>query len=218
MKKRKIKFNPRLLRIFILSLAFLSLIYSNHYVQTESAKLKHIFPTSVPTATPIPIPTPTTIQVLPADNSDPWGVSKQISEYTWTTKVGQDARMATPQEILTALNNYRARFFAQPLTWDEKLAQYAQSRADYFNSKNDLDSHAGFNDFLTNQDGFSKLGYGRVGENSSLGYRLLGVHIIEWIYAGDKPHDDNQKDKDWDHVGIGVSGTATDLIFATSRF
>jgi len=56
-----------------------------------------------------------------------------------------------------------------------------------------------------------------LGENISYGYRLEGVHLIEWMYAGDKPHDDNQLDSKWDHVGIGVKETATCIIFATAR-
>jgi uncharacterized protein YkwD len=64
-----------------------------------------------------------------------------------------------------------------------------------------------------NNDGFGKLGFSSLGENSSYGYLLEGVHLIEWVYAGDAPHDNNQLNSEWSHVGIGVNGTATDLIF-----
>lgn len=146
-----------------------------------------------------------------------WGTSKQLSEHTWTIKVGQDTKNGSAQEILTALNNYRQRHGKGTLSWNDALANYAKERASYFASRGDLDSHAGFSDFVKNQDGFTKLGFFALGENSSLGYSLEAVHLIEWVYAGDKPHDDNQLNSDWTHVGIGVSGTATNLIFGGKK-
>jgi uncharacterized protein YkwD len=98
------------------------------------------------------------------------------------------------------------------------LGNYAQERAKYLNSIKTVDKHVGFNDFLENQDGFNKLGFNLLGENISYGYRLNGVHTIEWMYAGDKPHNDNQLNNRWDHVGIGVDGLATCLIFGTGKF
>ncbi len=155
---------------------------------------------------------------LKPTDSEPWGVSKQIGEYTWTIKVGEDEKIATPKEILEALNEYRKVQGSQILTWDEKLANYAQERSVYLNKIKSVDQHEGFNDFLKNQDGFNKLGFTALGENISYGYKLNGVHIIEWMYAGDKPHDDNQLNNRWDHVGIGVDGLATCLIFGTGKF
>jgi uncharacterized protein YkwD len=167
-----------------------------------------------PTDTPMPLsPAPTTNNT---DNT-PWGVAKQIDTDTWTMKIGQDNRMATPQEILDALNNYRQRYGRGQLAWDQKLIDYANSRASYFTSLNKLDSHAGFLDYVHNQDGFHKLGFASLGENSSIGYTLEGVHLIEWVYAGDKPHNDNQLNPQWQYVGIGVNGSATDLIFAANK-
>ncbi len=153
----------------------------------------------------------------PTPDDEPWGVSKQISEHSWTMKVASDPNMATPSEILTALNTYRTKHGSQPLTMDPKLAAYAQSRTDYFDSIRNTDEHKGFNDFLENQDGFNKLGFTWLGENTSIGYQMTGTHLIEWIYAGDQPHDDNQLDNKWAYVGIGVKGTATCLIFGTGK-
>ena len=164
-------------------------------------------------------PTKTIKKVLPTKvgNTAPWGVAQQVGEYTWTMKVGQDPTMATPREILEALNIYRVRRGSQQLTWNENLAAFAQSRADFINSSGTTDEHKGFQDYLDNQDGFNKLGFSWLGENISIGYRMNGVHLIEWIYAGDKPHDDNQVNNRWNYVGIGVRGTATALIFGTGK-
>lgn len=165
-----------------------------------------------PTVTPKKKVTP-----VPTIDSEPWGVAKQIDEVTWTMKVGQDEKMATPQEILTALNAYRQRYGSQILNWDKNLGEYAQSRANYLNSIKNVDKHEGFNNYLQNENGFDKLGFTMLGENISYGYKLNGVHTIEWMYAGDKPHNDNQLDNRWNFVGIGVDGLATCLIFGTGK-
>lgn len=146
-------------------------------------------------------------------NLDEWGKAKQISEHGWTINVGYDAKMATAQEILTALNFYRQKHGLNSLNWDDRLANYASQRARYFTQIGNLDEHAGFSEFVKNEENVRSLGFWGLGENSSFGYRLEGVHLIEWIYAGDQPHNDNQLSSDWTHVGIGVDGYQTDLIF-----
>lgn len=114
-----------------------------------------------------------------SDDGEPWGVSRQIGEHTWTMKIGEDPMMATPREILEALNEYRRVKGSQILTWDQKLADYAQERAVYLDGKKNVDQHQGFNAFLKEEDGFNKLGFTMLGENISYGYRLNGTHIIE---------------------------------------
>lgn len=169
------------------------------------------------------IPKPTEIKLKPilkptkVGDTSPWGVAKQVDETTWTMKIKDDIRMGTPIEILEALNEYRVRRGSQRLTWNEKLAEYAQSRAVYLNKIKNVDGHKGFQNFLDNENGFEKLGFTWLGENISFGYKMEGVHLIEWIYAGDKPHDDNQVNNRWNYVGIGVDGTATALIFGTGK-
>ncbi len=165
-----------------------------------------------------PTSSQTNLAPRPTDDSAPWGQAVQIDEHTWTMKVQNDDRMSTADELFTALNDYRRSKGVSVLTWDQKLADYANSRAKYFTSIKKTDGHAGFNDFLTNQDGFNKLGFTQLGENTSYGYRMLGVHLIEWIYAGDEPHDQNQRNSIWSHVGIGIDGLSTCLIFATGKF
>lgn len=174
--------------------------------------------TPTPTLIPTPIPTSRPNQNNSIGNTAPWGVAVQIGEHTWTIKVGEDSVIATADEILKAINDYRQKFGSQKLTLDSKLTNYAQSRADFFNSVGKLDSHTGFVNFLENEDGFNKLGFSQLGENSSIGYKLNGVHLIEWIYAADDAHNKNQLNVDWDHVGIGVKGTANCLIFGTGKF
>jgi uncharacterized protein YkwD len=149
--------------------------------------------------------------------SEAWGVAKQIDEHTWTMQVGDDEQMASPQEILNALNAYRQQHGSGSLIWDVNLTNYANERAKFFVATGTLDGHAGFSEYVNNQDGFTKLGFASLGENSSFGYRLSGVHLIEWVYAGDVPHNTNQLNSKWKYVGIGVNENATDLVFGGEK-
>lgn len=176
-------------------------------------------PSSLPLShNPLPTTTPASKIIIPkpAPDSDPWGVAIKIGEHTYKIKVQNDAVMGTPDEILQALNTLRARNNVQLLKKDDRLCLYTQSRAEYQNSLGKTDTHAGFTDFLENQDGFQKMGYAKVGENSSYGYILSGVHIIEFVYMQSPDHNKNQLDPAWDHACAGTSGLATNLIFATS--
>jgi uncharacterized protein YkwD len=214
-------FLPIVISRYIISSTPEQTIEENPYFIDQTKKVTStVIPTKVeniPTIIPESNPVIENKESQPIDDGQPWGVSQQISEHTWVIKVGQDSQMATPQQILTALNDYRIKHGSQPLAWDETLSNYANSRADFFFTNKKLDSHQGFSDFLNNDNGFEKLGFTALGENASLGYRLTGTHLIEWVYAGDEPHDKNQLDNRWSNVGIGVVDTATCLIFATGK-
>ncbi len=166
------------------------------------------------TITPSSAPTPTGQQSSEAQDHDKYSRSRQIGEYTWTIDVPEDDRAGTADEIFQALNSYRQKNGKTSLQLSEKLSEYASSRAQLFADKEKTDSHEGFLDFINSQDGFTKLGFMKIGENSSYGYKVSGTKLIEDVYAGDRPHDMNQLHSDWTHVGIGVSGMATNLIFA----
>ena len=167
------------------------------------------------------VPSPEIIQLNTNNNFisplEEWGKAQQLSEHTWTMKIGFDSKMATPNEIFEALNSYRQKHGRNSLNWDDRLANYAAERTKYFTQIGNLDEHVGFNEFTKDENNVRGLGFWWLGENSSFGYRLEGIHLIEWIYAGDQPHDDNQLNTDWTHVGIGVDGYQTDIIFAAHQ-
>ena len=198
----------------IIILVVVLVIGQNQNKKQQKLNWEFVLPTTISTPTSIPNKNKT---VTNTDNGEPWGVAKQVDEHTWSMKVGEDPTMATSNEILIALNNYRDKNGSQKLILDSKLTDYAQTRANFFNSNKALDGHNGFNDFLDNQDGFNKLGFNWLGENASYGYKLNGVHLIEWVYGGDEPHDKNQLDTKWDHVGIGIKNTSTCIIFGTGK-
>lgn len=183
-------------------------------VELNTSKLLTVTPFQKPTITPQVKRKTTTTK---APTQEEWGVAKEISEGTYTIRVGSDAAMGNPQEVLSALNAYRNTSGRSTLSWDDKLASYAQSRADHMNSIQTTDKHEGFNRFLEQEDGFNKLGFYRLGENSYYGGPLNGTHVIEWVFAKSPGHDANQKDPDWTHVGIGVTNSTINLIFGGSK-
>lgn len=236
-KNNKIKQRSQSLIWFsILILAFFA---GFAYTQLQTAKisshpfikinLPHITVRPLPTPTIIvkkklirgintisPTPYPKIVKKVVPDTAN-WGVAQKIGEHTYTIKLGSDERMGTPNEILSALNIYRQTQGKGTLQWDDKLGNYAQQRANTFKSISTTDEHKGLNDFLDHEDGFVKLGYNRIGENSYYGEPLFGVHVIEWLFASSAEHNANQLDGDWNYAGIGVTDSSVDVIFGGGR-
>ena len=176
-------------------------------------------PTSIPLPTlqPTKVPTPVDPYANDPDLKDAaWGEAVQVSETGYRMKVGFDSVMGTAQETFQALNLYRYTKGKSNLTWDDRLAKYALERATYV-CKNGSDGHAGFSDYVENQKGYKTLGFYQLGENMSTKMRFTATHLIEWMYAADKPHDDNQLDNSWTHVGIGIDQVSSVLIFGKHK-
>lgn len=143
----------------------------------------------------------------------PPGDIQKIGEHTYTMQFIPDAQMASAMEIFQALNLYRQKNSVSSLIWDTSLISYATSRADFYSSVGKLDDHAGFIDYVNNHNGFSQLGFNKLGENAAIAGPLSATHLIEKVYAGDPEHNANQLNVSWTHIGIGVHGTFTDIIF-----
>jgi len=207
--------------ILITILSFFATLFSIPLQVEEVAQTYTKINTSK-SALPTPIGIAPTIHkknttTQPIDDGEPWGVAKKIGDHTYTIKLGSDERMGTPREIYEALNIYRNQNGSGYLEWNDALSQYAQIRANHFQQIQKTDAHAGLNTYLNNEEGFNKLGFNQVGENSYFGDSLLGVHVIEWLFASSVEHDANQLDKSWSHVGIGVTNSSVNLIFGGSK-
>lgn len=189
-----------------------------HYPTPTATTPPTIAPTKKPTAKrPTVVREKTTTNQTTEDYLGPdveWGKAIKKADGSYTMKIQLDKQMATPNEIYQALNSYRQSKGKGNLAWDDRLAGYATERADH-TCKNGIDNHAGFKDFLSNQDGFNKLGFGHLGENMG-NMRLSGVHLIEWMYSQSPGHDANQLG-DWSHVGIGVVGDCDVLVFGGQK-
>lgn len=119
-------------------------------------------------------------------------------------------------QLLSALNAYRQKKGKSSLSWDDTLAEFAQGRAEQFDREGKMDNHAGFHD-LVNNDGFNRMGFMSLAENSSFGDTRDPVFIIETLYGQSSGHDANQLNGEYTHVGIGASGKATDFLFGGKK-
>lgn len=171
-------------------------------------------PTTKPTSTPTPTLKPTTKPL-----STPTYAATQIGDHTFTiTGIPKASSMPSVSEVLTALNNYRAKRGVPTLAADSNLMSYAQSRASLYKQLGRTDTHAAFLDFIQNQNGFAKLGFNALGENSSyLTYPVGAQVLIESLFGADAQHDQNQLNTKWSHVGIGIDGLGVDLVFGGSK-
>ncbi len=177
---------------------------------------------ATPSATFTPHPS---ININKPKNASPTAIIKRIKPPTATptqpVTVVQESSVSITQQpasvpsattVLQALNAYRQKKGIGPLTLDTKLQEFARSRAEHFASTGSMDNHAGFQSMM-NDDGFAKMGFNALGENSSFGPFGSEENLIEHIYAGHAPHDENQLKSEWTHVGIGIKDDATDLVF-----
>lgn len=157
----------------------------------------------LPEVTNTPTPTPT--KASKPKTGEAMGVTKEKEA---------DEEDTPSSRIFSALNNYRKQKGVGQLSWNNSLADFAKKRAETFASTGALDGHAGFNEYFNGN--MQAMGFSGVGENSSFGHKVDAVFIIESVFAGDAPHENNQLNPSWNQVGIGVSGTAVDIIFAKS--
>ncbi len=205
----------------ILAVLLLGFIFKNQFLSISSPKnpvnvLKNdsiTIAVSSPTLTPSPpVITPTTqqnyVQPSPVSNNTNWGKVNQTGNGEYSSNFNSDSRMATPQEIAVAVNNYRQANGMSTLNWDDGLAAWAQSRAQYYVGY-DLDDHAGF--LQQAPDKSKQLGFSAFGEDGGKGGALLAVHLIEWTYAQDTPHRE-QILGNYSHIGVGVA-TNNNVVF-----
>ncbi len=129
--------------------------------------------------------------------------------------VSDNSTNITPLNVLTALNNYRQQNGKPSLILDHKLHEYAQTRSDYFLSQGKMDNHQAFNQFMDN-NGFSIVKFNSLAENSSAGFTGTSQELIEQLYGKSSGHNNNQLSTKYTHVGIGVSGQFTDIVFGGS--
>src|SRR5579871_3407674 len=63
----------------------------------------------------------------------PYGQATKIGNHTYELQLPPDDRMATPEEIFAALNDFRRKNGIGSVSWNDRLSSYAQSRADLYN-------------------------------------------------------------------------------------
>lgn len=150
--------------------------------------------------------------IAPKDTT-PWGTTIKIGDHEYRTYVGEDTKMGTSDEILTALNLYRKNHGVGSVRWDENICKFAQQRATAQNNAKNLDGHKGFEDFLSKEANWRWLDVKAAGENASYGYVLSGTHLIEWVFDSDTEHRNNQLNPSWNLACPAVNGVTVDIVF-----
>ena len=160
---------------------------------------------------------PSTDLEKPSPLPSPSVVPKVYAERKTTDAVkGVQSSGFSKSQVLEALNTYRSKNGVGSLELDNKLQDYAQGRADYLRSLGRLDKHFGHKEFMKN-NGFERLGFGAVAENQSWNYKGGAQGLIESFYAKSPGHNKNQLSSEYSHVGIGISGAFTNLVFGGKK-
>lgn len=176
-------------------------------------------PPPTPTKRIIPKPTPTLVPAMQSEGTNPSQYTAQkVNDVTWrVSNIQNDDKMANKYEVFNALNAYRTEHGLSFLSWDTKLADFAQGRADTFAKNGSLDAHAGFTNYMNN-GGFDASGFNGLGENSAfIAGPMNGDKIIRSIFGADPSHDGNQLNPSWTHAGIGVNGNAINVNFGKNK-
>lgn len=185
-------------------------------------ELKIEVPTPKPAKTPRPSSTPRPSKTpKPTAVSTPNPTKSPIPKISTTQKPSATTAPATTginqQTIINALNIYRQKNNVSSLSLDPKLQTFAQNRADSLKASGKLDNHAGFTHYIKNQDGFNKLGFNALAENQSWNFKGTATGLIEQLYGKSTGHNKNQLNPTYTHVGIGVSGVYTNLVFGGKK-
>lgn len=160
-----------------------------------------------------PIPTPTPTEKV---KEEKLATSLSPEPKKEEEKLENTSQSATQQQLFHSLNTYRQKKGKSSLSWDGKLGGFAQSRADQFARDDKMDGHAGFKAMFDN-NGYQRMGFLKMGENSSMSDNTDSTYIIESLYAGSAAHEDNQLNDSYTHVGVGVSGKFTNLVFGGKK-
>ncbi|MEI7653172.1 MAG: hypothetical protein WCJ70_02750 [bacterium] len=179
-------------------------------LEISNSKLGRSIPSLSPTVSlhTVLLPTPTI----------PWGTTEKIAEHTYRTYVGEDPVMSTEEEFVIALNKYRALHSVQELFVGSDLCTFATMRINQLKALGKLDAHAGFKEFLANDENWKTMPrFVALGENNSFGYKQSGTHLIEWIFDADEEHRSNQLNPQWNRTCVRISDTIVEVIFGQEK-
>ena len=208
--------------LHLIYIVVISLAVSSFFIKSETQD-SIIYP--APTLKPIlteasssasPSATPASVAKVIEPDKPTKVLAAVTKKQTESSKVVIDNPKSI-QNILDALNSYREKRGISKLSLNPTLAEYAKFRVSHFVNISSIDNHEGFKSFIQNEDGFNKLGFMSLGENSGNGNFSDGTDLVEKFYGSHGPHDQNQLDPKWTHAGIAVSGNFTDFIFGANK-
>lgn len=128
---------------------------------------------------------------------------ENIGDNIYRAQFKESSNLASPQEILNEVNNYRNRQGKADLIWHDGLASWAYNRAVYFTEISNVDSHIGYKD-QANTKG-NEMGFGVTGEVSAFGLKIDAYTLINDAFSQDDPHRSIILDSEFTYIGIGVA-------------
>ncbi len=196
-----------LLKVLLLFLAFVYLI--------SQAKGSGIVKKMVPAKS---VNAPKTIKleqtvkyVTPTTQPFDWSVVKE-DEHITKMSLPPDDKMSTPDELFTAMNEYRKDNNIPQVQKDDTICSIAQNRANEQLANGGLDNHSGFDKYVQNQNEFSKMGEVLFGGTQP----QYGVHIVEFGWNRSLTgHREAIRDSSWNYGCGGIAGYYAVFIFGT---
>ena len=209
---------PKLIFPFIFLVVLMTpvIILARENERMRKQELTRVFPTPTPmvSLTPTPTSKPTTKPAVKTNEptANPWLVEK-IDEKTTDARMPRDERMATADELFTAINNYRTSHGVGSVEKHQTLCNIAQTRANQLLELGELDSHAGMKSLAKSQLDFDNMGeilQGGVQPN-------LAVHLVEWGWGRSLTgHKESMLDRKWTHGCGGIAGYFSVFIFGSN--
>ncbi len=168
--------------------------YSQSCLKCENTRCVQLFANKSTTTNPVVLTNNPTV--------NPWLVEK-VDEITTDARMPKDERMATADELFTAINNYRASHGVGVIEKHQTLCNIAQTRANQLLKLGELDNHEGMESLAKSQSDFDNMGeilQGGVQPN-------LAVHVVEWGWGRSLTgHKESMLNKKWTHGCGGVAG------------
>ncbi len=123
--------------------------------------------------------------------------------------------MPSASQLFAGLNTYRAQHGVSQLKWDETLADYSSQLAEQANHRGAIDGGQNLRQ-VRSQNPFA-FGFQNIGELQSYGVTESATGLFANYFAAYPSTNITQSSSDWQYVGIGVNGTAVEVIFGARK-
>lgn len=127
----------------------------------------------------------------------------------------QTAQLPSARELFNGLNTYRSQHGASQLTWDPTLGDYAAQLAEYLNRRGSIDGGQNLRQ-VRSQNAFA-FGFESLGELQSYGVTQSATGMFSEYFGSFPSTNSTQLSNAWYYAGIGVNGTAVEIIFGARK-
>jgi hypothetical protein len=124
-------------------------------------------------------------------------------------------QMPSASQLFAGLNTYRSQHGVSQLKWDATLADYSSQLAEQANHRGAIDGGQNLRQ-VRSQNPFA-LGFQNLGELQSYGVTESATGLFSNYFAAYASTNITQSSSDWQYVGIGVNGTAVEVILGARK-